>query len=324
MRDTELDRIKCQEQAAFQRKQAAWSDYMDAKKRAEAAHEALETAWKERCDAREDMNREYEAMQSANSHYKEVWDEYGRTRDHNNSRIEQLRYEADREHSEMQRCFEQANSEYEYGDKSMAPVYAQEGRDHRDRRNELNAEISALCEEVKSAKQNAEWRATKADNSSFRRAQERFHQAKARHESAQAEFKRLKETRDRLKAVFDSAKAEHERLKAEFQRRLTEVKAAKDNRRHQMVSKVDSALVKTKPFSLGTIFGKNAKIVERNDGSGKVDVYFAGLAAAGDGLGHGHAVIDINGNVTYLRDAWSDHKDYLIDDRAPDGKTHKN
>lgn len=49
-----------------------------------------------------------------------------------------------------------------------------------------------------------------------------------------------------------------------------------------------------------------------------------GLAAAGDGLGHGHAIIDRNGNVTYLRDAWQDHDDYLIDNAGRRGiNTHR-
>ena len=77
-------------------------------------------------------------------------------------------------------------------------------------------------------------------------------------------------------------------------------------------------------FYLGSIFGQDAKIRQRNDGSGKTDVFFGGLSAAGDGTGHGHAIIDRDGNVTYLRDAWQDHDDYLIDDARKRGpNTHK-
>ena len=32
--------------------------------------------------------------------------------------------------------------------------------------------------------------------------------------------------------------------------------------------------------------------------------------------GHGHATIDTYGNVIYLRDAWTNHDDYLIDKNA--------
>ena len=52
--------------------------------------------------------------------------------------------------------------------------------------------------------------------------------------------------------------------------------------------------------------------------------FFGGLNAAGDGMGHGHAIIDHDGSVTYLRDAWQDHDDYLIDDARRRGtNTHK-
>lgn len=323
-RNYELDSLKSREQSAFQQKQDAWQRYANARKRTNAAHDEMEDAWRERCSAREEMNREYEEMQGARDHYREVWDEYGRIRDENNSRIESLRYDADYEHQEMVNCFEQASNEYEYGDKSMAPVYSQEGREHKERRDELNAEISELCREIKEAKQNAEMQAPKTNSNAFRRAKEVFEQAKAHHESAQAEFKRLKNERDCLKAEFDSAQAEYKSLKEEFQRKLEEVKADRRDTERRMTDKVDMALAKTKPFYLGGIFGQDAKIVPRNDGSGKTDVYFAGMAAAGDGLGHGHAVIDEYGNVTYLRDAWSEHDDYLINDNPRKGEpTHK-
>ena len=85
------------------------------------------------------------------------------------------------------------------------------------------------------------------------------------------------------------------------------------------------ALVRSNAHYLGTLFGQDAKIVPRRDG--QIDVYFGGLNTAGDGMGHGHAVIDTHGNVTYLRDAWVSDKrnDYLIDDKADRyGKpTHK-
>ena len=111
-RDYELDRLKSEEQAAFQRKQSAWKDYADAKDRANTAYDEMESAWQERCRAREEMNREFEIMQNASSHHPEIWDEYGRIRDYNNSRIDSLRYEADSEHREMQMCFENASVEF--------------------------------------------------------------------------------------------------------------------------------------------------------------------------------------------------------------------
>ncbi len=320
----ELDALKSREQEAFQRKQAAWREYADARDRANYAFDAMKSAGQERNDARETMNHEYDAMQAASNHYREVWDEYGRIRDRNNSQIDSLRGEADYEHQEMKRCYDQASFEYNYGDKSMASIYSQEGKSHKERRDELNAAISGLVQEIHSAKENAQWRAPKTDSSAFHRAKEAYDYAKRRHESAQAEFKRVAAERDRLKKAFDDAQEEHARLKEEFRDKVDEVRAERQNRDQKMVEKVNMALVKTKPFYLGTIFGHKAKIVPRDNGSGKIDVYFAGLMAAGDGLGHGHAVIDRDGNVTYLRDAWSDHDDYLINDRPPKGKpTHK-
>ena len=320
-KDYELDLLKAKRQEAFDRKQIAFERFIKAKEAANLAYDVMQAAWKERCDARSRMNHEFEAMQSASERYRDVWGQYGRIRDYNNARIEELRREADSEHQEMVSCFERASSCFEYGSKAEAKSWSEEGHMHKARRNELNAEVGELIREIKDARQSAEWRASKTDGLAFQSARDDFMRAKERHAEAQNEFKRLKTERDRAKAEFDSLEADYKRAKEVFRKRLDEVRGAKAKNDRKMADKVDMALMRTKPSYLGTIFGHNAKIVPREDGSGATDIYFAGLAEAGDGLGHGHAVIDRDGNVTYLRDAWSDHRDYLINDWA--NPTHK-
>ncbi|ADU24070.1 hypothetical protein [Ruminococcus albus] len=62
----------------------------------------------------------------------------------------------------------------------------------------------------------------------------------------------------------------------------------------------------------GTFQGKIAKIVERNDGSGKCDIYYGG--PTGDGPGHGHIVVDGSDAVHYWRDSNTSHSNYLLND----------
>ena len=293
-RNYELDCLKSKEQDAFRRKQAAFECYAEARDRCNVAHDAMQAAWEERCSAREEMNREYESMQAASANYRETWDEYGRIRDENNYEIERLRAEADYEHQQMVDCFERASDCYEYGDKSEAPYWSQQGYDHKDRRDSINEEVCRLCQEVKSAKQNAEWRAPKTDSSAFRRAKDVFELAKARHESAQAEFKRLKVERDRLKDGFDSLQSEHAHLKDEFQRKLEEVKASN---RCERESTLDKAGVRWSER-------KDAKIVKKADGT--TQIYHGGIGK-GDGAGHGHTALDQSGNKTYDRGAFESH-----------------
>ena len=295
-RSYELDSLKSKEQDAFQRKQAAFQRYADARDRCNEAHDAMQAAWEERCSAREEMNREYEELQRAGENYREVWDEYGRIRDQNNCEIEHLRAEADSEHQEMIDCFEKASDCYENGDKSEAPYWSSQGHDHKDRRNQLNEEVSRLCQEIKEARQNAQWRAPKTDSSAFYRAKDVFEHAKARHESSQAEFKRLKAERDRLKDAFNSLQEEHTHLKEEFQRKLEEVKLANKRERNRTLDKAGVRWSER----------EDAKIVKKADGT--TQVYHGGLGK-GDGSGHGHTVLDQFGNKTYDRDAFAEHGD---------------
>ena len=287
-RNYELNALKAREQKLFERKQRAWDVYADLRGRCSFAHGEMESAWRERVSAREEMNREYEEMQQSSEHYREVWDEYGRIRDDNNHEIERLRAEADYEHQQMIECFEQASNCYEYGDKSEAPYWSEQGHEHKDRRDELNDEVRRLIDEVKATKQDAEWRAPRTDASAFHRAKEAFERAKAQHESVQAEFKRLKAERDRAKADFDSAQEEFVQAKEAFHQKLEEVKT---NNRREREKILDKAGVKWSER-------KDAKIVKKADGS--TQIYHGGIGT-GDGAGHGHTVLDQSGRKTYER-----------------------
>ena len=185
-------------------------------------------------------------------------------------------------------CFEKASECYEYGDKAEAPYWSQQGHEHKERRDELNEEVRRLCEEVKSAKQDAEFRAPRADSSVFLRAKAEFESTKARHEAAQSEFKRFKAERDQAKAEFDSAQAEYIRAKEAFRRKLEEVKANSQRERDRVLDKAGVSYSER----------KDAKIVKKPDGT--TQVYHGGIGS-GDGYGHGHTALDQFGRKTYDR-----------------------
>lgn len=285
MRNQDLDALKTREQEAFSLKQNAWKKYDEAKTRCSELHDAMQSAWNERVSARDVMNREYEAMQNDNNNYRAVWDEYGRIRDYNNAKIENLRSEADYEHREMIRCFDQASSCYQYGDKSEAPYWSEQGHSHKNLRDQLNCQISELCREVKAAKQNAEMRANKTNSSAFHRAKEAFNDAKNKHEAFQTGFKRLKAERDQFKLEFHRAEAEHRKLKEQFQRKLDEIKTNNKRERGETLDKAGVSLFER----------SDAKIVKKSDGT--IQVYHGGIGS-GDGYGHGHTALDQFGNKT--------------------------
>ena len=290
----ELDTLKTREQNVFQLKQVAWNRYTEAKNRCSELHNTMQEAWRERCLLREEMNREYDNITDSNTHYHNVWDEYSRIRDRNNSRIESLRNEADYEHQAMIRCFNQASFEYSSGNKSMAPVHSREGHQHKECRDNLNREISYLAQEVKSAKQDAIYKAPKTNSALFKKAKEAFLYAKSKHESIQSEFKQQKSERDRFKAEFDALQKEHTCLKEEFKTKLEKIKIDHQRERDKTLDKANMHWSER----------SDAKIVKKADGT--TQVYHGGLGK-GDGLGHGHTTLDQFGKKTYDRGAFEEH-----------------
>lgn len=293
-RSVELDNLFARKQEAFGRKQAAFQKYVDARNRANEAHDRMQSAWDQRVAAREEMNREFESMQQSKDSRDAIWADFNRLCQENSSRINQIRQEADMEHEMMKNCFDSASAAYEYGNKADAPMYASEGHMHKDRRDDLNAEVGRLIQEINNAKANAKWQTSSSHGNSFQSAKSNFNSAKMLHESAETEFKNAKAERDAYKAEFDSAQAEFERLKDECQRKLNEIKANNQKERDRILDKA----------GVNYLNRQDAKIVKKADGT--TQVYHGGLGS-GDGLFHGHVALDQSGNKTYSRDAFEKH-----------------
>ena len=303
-RSAELDSLFARKQEAFERKQAAFQKYVDARNRANEAYDRMQSAWGQRVAAREEMNREFESMQQSKDSRDAIWADFNRLCQENSSRIDQVRREADMEHEMMKNCFDSASAAYEYGNKADAPMYASEGHAHKDRRDSLNAEVGRLIQEINNAKANAKWQTSGLCGNSFQSAKSNFNNAKMLHESAGAEFKNAKAERDAYRAEFDSAQAEFERLKNECQRKLNEIKANNQKERDRILDKAGVSYLNR----------QDAKIVKKADGT--TQVYHGGLGS-GDGFGHGHVALDQFGKKTYSRDAFEKHGSQNYVDQKP-------
>ena len=213
-------------QNAFQNKQTAYQEYQKAKERTNVAYKAMQAAWDERSLAREIVNHEYDILQATREHNGSVWDEYKRTQIAKDSLIKKLRVQANREHTEMKKCFDQASDAYTSGDRSKAPDYSAKGYKHIEERDKLNAQIKAHIQEIRDAKSKAKQQTKEVDDSDFLKAKERFNDAKAKHEFAEAQFKESKAERNLRKMKFDSAQIEYARLKEELYAKLEEVRTA--------------------------------------------------------------------------------------------------
>ena len=309
-RSAELDSLFARRQEAFERKQAAFQKYVDARNRANEAYDRMQSAWDQRVAAREEMNREFESMQQSKGSRDAIWADFNRLCQENSSRIDQLRREADMEHEMMKNCFDNASAAYEYGNKADAPMYASEGHAHKDRRDSLNAEVGRLIQEINNAKANAKWQTSGLCGNSFQSAKSNFDNAKMMHESAGTEFKSAKAERDAYRAEFDSAQAEFERLRDACQRKLNEVKENNRKERERILDKAGVSYLNR----------QDAKIVKKADGT--TQVYHGGLGS-GDGFGHGHVALDQSGNKTYSRDAFEKHGSQNYVDQKPKNWTEQ-
>lgn len=267
-------------------------EYEEAKKLMDYTRESLQLAWDDLTQAKERMNYEFDLLSKAKDERKKAWEEYGKIRDSNNARISILLDEADKLHKEMLAYFEAAEFECK-AEKRRAFEKFEKAYICKASRDEVNLEVRKLCREVKEAKAEAEIIARIVDDGAFVSARKIFAQRKTLHEVARGEYLQCKNEVRRLKFELYSA----QKTKKYFWVRIKEMEYDAeywagywtDEEREAILDKTN-----VRPSDR-----ENAKIVKYHDGT--THVYFGGING-GDGPGHGHIVLDADGNKIYDRD----------------------
>ena len=270
-KDAELDRLKAAQDLAFQRKQDAY--------------QAQQRAWEKRSSARDTMNRAYEAKQRAYQEQDRTWQYYQNVRNSHGPRIDSLNAQQESAFQNMKRSYDVASSAYDRRDGASASSHAAEGRSYKEESQRCVAERRRLVEEIRSARTQHD-----ASKPAFQRAKDDFSSAKRAFDSAKAEHERAQMEFKRAKADFDScAKA--------FRYRLEKVKTEGQKRREDKKSIAAKA---------GVPHQYRDNVLVSTDSSGNTNIYFGGVGKP-NGPGHGHYVMDRNGNVTYKRDPFDPH-----------------
>lgn len=269
--DAELDRLKTAQDLAFQRKQDAY--------------QAQQRAWERRSSARDAMNRAHEAKQRAYAEQDRTWQYYQSVRSSNGPRIDSLNSQQESAFQNMKRSYDTASSAYDRRDGASAGSYAAEGRRYKEEAQRCVAERRRLVEEIRSAR--------------------------AQHDASKPAFQRAKDDFSACKRTFDVAKVEHERAQADFKRgkadfdqaakafktRLEEVRAESKKKRDDKRSIAAKA---------GVPYRYHDNVWVSKDSNGNTNIYFGGVGEP-NGPGHGHYVMDRNGNVTYKRNPFDPH-----------------
>ena len=231
------------------------------------------------------MNRAYEAMQAAYADQQAAWEAYVSIKRANSPRIDSLNAQQERAYQNMKSAFESASSAYNRRDGASARTYADQGHAYKAESQACVAERRQLVAEIRAARERLEAvrPAFQAAKSEFTRDRLAFLSTKAEHERAQAEFKR--------------AKAEFGSCTKAFQATLNELKAENQKRHEDKKSLAARA---------GVPIQYQDNVRTSTDSDGNTNIYFGGVGKP-DGPGHGHYVIDRNGNVTYRRDPFAPH-----------------
>lgn len=269
--DVELERLKAQQDRAFQSKQSAW--------------QAQDQAWNRRSAARDAMNRAHQDKQSGYEVQESSWQDCLRVQSSNGPRIEALNAQQEAAFENMKRAFEMASNAYESREGDSARAYADEGHGYKAESQAAVADRRQLVQECKDVRERHD-----ATKPAFQRAKSEFDQAKADYDRAKADH-------EQKQAEFQRTKADFDRAKNAFQARLAALKSESKQRQDDKRSLAERA---------GVPYQYLDDVWVSTDPDGTVNIYFGG-AGTPDGPGHGHYAMDASGNVTYQREPSDPH-----------------
>jgi hypothetical protein len=270
-RDVELDRLKMQQDYAFQHKQDAW--------------QAQDDAWKRRSAAREAMDSAYADKQAAYEVQDAAWQEYQQIRSSNGPRIDRLNAEQEAAYENMKGAFDDASAAYEARDGESARRHADDGHRYKAESQDAVAERRRLVDEIREAR--ARHEGTKPA----------FQRAKAEFDRARAEYNRAKSDHEQRQVEFKQTKADFDHAKTAFRERL---EAVRDSRQQSHSDKRSLAEQAGVPYQyLDDVWVSTAP-------DGTVNIYFGGMGGP-NGPGHGHYAMDSSGTVTYQREPFDEH-----------------
>ena len=231
------------------------------------------------------MNQAYEAQQAAYANQQAAWDAYMSVKRANGPRIDSLNAQQERAYQNMKSAFESASLAHNMRDGASARMYADQGHAYKAEAQDCVAERRQLVAEIRTAREQ------------FEAVRPAFQRAKSEYTQARQEFLSAKAEHERAQAEFNKAKAEFDACAKAFKDRLDELKSAHRKRRKDKKSIAEKAEVPSQ-------YRDNVWISKESDGN--TNIYFGGVGKP-DGPGHGHYVMDQNGNVTYRRDPFNPH-----------------
>lgn len=199
LRDHDLSFLRDRQFNIFKDEQDIYRSYEEAVNNTSYAFEAMNAAWIVRSSTREAMLRERHILEETTYRYEEHWHLYEVARDEIRHDINALKEYSNYQHQQLLRCRMQAEFEYYHGDKRLAKEFAQEGRKHKEIRNNTNSEIRQLIQDIKDLREEYEARdVPEPDSSIYREAREKFKEAKAHHDAMHEEYEYWKAERNRL------------------------------------------------------------------------------------------------------------------------------
>ncbi|MBR3228960.1 hypothetical protein IKF67_01870 [Candidatus Saccharibacteria bacterium] len=216
IRPGDLNKLRQQEEAAYNRQAEAWDNLVKARKATNKAYRNMEEAWQQMLTDREIMKHEFEIYDACKAEIQPFWNHFKHIRSINEPKMEALREEASEEHFKMKMAIKRAEKKCRNGEDASAE--REEAKIHETRRNELNAQVRELKQEIKCAKLRAKEEDEKVDRSCYEEATERYNNSKARHQDLAAHYKAMKAWRTECEKEYEEASTEHKRIKVELQR----------------------------------------------------------------------------------------------------------
>lgn len=175
-----------------QKRQSAWSRYIDARERVDAAYAEMKAAQEAFEKVDDIVRREKKNKARVIAQSKQVWHDYNAFLDYHRDIMKKLQKKSFDEYSKMKECFAQADAEYEKGNRTKAASRSKDASRHKNHYVKLKARIRELVMTIQAERDRIDLVTPKYDSLLFDKVSVDAEELEKKYNDLKAKYEKLR------------------------------------------------------------------------------------------------------------------------------------
>ena len=273
--DDALAELELKVHLAYNAKWEAYEEYTVKRDQASDAYNVMEELWQEKM--------RMVGGRVSREEYVKLWKGFNEMQEDYNARIRRLRVKIRRKHRKARRAMERSKKLHQNGRHDIGMISAERCYKYLDVCNEMNQEVMGMIDFLRTEYEKIE-KIVFGEEAREPVKMHEYNVVKAKYIEAEMAFFERRKERNALYKIYNMKNNAYVKLRKELLRRRKrqeDMEVMREKRLHE-VSLMEQ-------FEIPLKYWYNCKVAKKE---GQINFYFGGKDGIGDGIEHGHVVVD--------------------------------